>query len=233
MDETNFRFKIGTFDCLAICDSSLTSRWNALFGNIPRDELEQMLARNHLSLDQVTTPSTCLVINTGQHQVLIDTGRGAGFGLPPSPVGELIQRLTRQGIDVSDIDTVILSHLHAGHAGGVINARHQLTFGNARHVLWREEWEFWQAMPDLRSRGLQGMVTFAQGTTHVIERQLTLVEREAEIVPGIHVIAAPGHSAGHIGVRSGRPSGSQTSSTAPSGSAITRPMSVGSYARCG
>ncbi len=185
---------------MALCDSSSTSRWDMIFGNVPPNELEQVLATHHLPLDQITAPSICMVIDTGQHQILVDTGRGTASGLPASSTGKLLQRLRHQGINPSDIDTVILSHLHPGHAGGVITGSGQLAFRHARYVLWREEWEFWQAMPDLRARGLQWMVAFAQERIASMQRQLALVEREAEVVPGIRVVAAPGHSAGHMGL---------------------------------
>jgi glyoxylase-like metal-dependent hydrolase (beta-lactamase superfamily II) len=200
MDETSFQFKIGEFNCTALCDTKSTLRWGRLFGNAPEDELERTLAEHQLPREQMSAPSTCLVIDTGQHQVLVDTGRGTRAGMPAASAGKLLLRMHRQGINPASIDTVILSHLHPGHAGGVLDRNGQLAFSNARHVFWSEEWEFWQAAPDLKTRGLQWMVTFAQQAMQAMQHRLLLVERDAEVVPGIRIVAAPGHSAGHMGL---------------------------------
>jgi len=112
--------------------------------------------------------------------------------------GRLVQTLQQEGIRPEEIDTVILSHAHPGHSGGTLTARGQMAFPQARHVLWRPEWEFWTAKPDLEARQMQWLVTSAEEALRPLQPQLALVERDSEIVPGIRSIAAPGHSAGHL-----------------------------------
>lgn len=198
MQQVSYRFVIGTFECLAIWDGASTLPWNTLFGNVASTDLERVLRKQIPIGEQVTLPSTCLVISTNQHRVLIETGRGAGRLASQTPPGRLLQTLQQEGIRPEEIDTVILSHAHPGHSGGVLTASGQAAFPQARYVLWRPEWEFWAAQPDLEARQMQWMVTAALQALRPIQPQFSLVERESEIVPGIRGIAAPGHSAGHL-----------------------------------
>ncbi|MCE8429837.1 MAG: MBL fold metallo-hydrolase [Candidatus Methanoperedens sp.] len=57
--------------------------------------------------------------------------------------------LQEEGIEGTDIDTVILTHGHPDHIGGIINAEGKPAFPNARYVMWKEEWEFWASEPNL------------------------------------------------------------------------------------
>jgi glyoxylase-like metal-dependent hydrolase (beta-lactamase superfamily II) len=198
MQQVSYRFVIGTFECLAIWDSTSSLPWNTLFEGVASTDLERMLRKQLFTGGQMTLPSTCLVISTGQHQVLIETGRGTRRTEAHMIPGRLLQTLQQEGISPEEIDTVILSHAHPGHSGGTITASGQAAFPQARYVLWRPEWEFWAAEPDLEARQMQWMVTAALEALRPIQPQLSLIERESEIVPGIRGIAAPGHSAGHM-----------------------------------
>src|SRR5262245_28633788 len=80
-----------------------------------------------------------LFIDTGRHQVLIDTGNGDAT----SPRGLLLERLEALGILSAAIDVVILSHGDIDHIAGTMDAEGKLMFPNARHVLARDESTFW------------------------------------------------------------------------------------------
>jgi glyoxylase-like metal-dependent hydrolase (beta-lactamase superfamily II) len=182
-----YRFTIGTIECLAISAglrapprNALSPGWIGLAAEPPGQGPPDPIV-----------PTTCLLIDTGQHHVLIDTGAGAG---QPGP--GLLARVMSRG----EIDTVVLSHAHPGHIGGALDGTGKPAFANARYVIWREERDFWMAEPDLRSRGLQGLVASASEHLVSLGAQLDLVDRDAEIVSGIHLVASPGHSAGHSAV---------------------------------
>ena len=195
-----YRFKIGTFECIAFNDGTFTYPDHSFFVNAPKERLEQVLRQHNIQAGEIIAPWTCLWINTGEHQVLVDTGGGAG--LLPS-VGKLVPNLQAQKIRAVDIDTVIITHGHPDHIGGNTDAEGKPAFPKARYVMWKDEWEFWMSNPHLRELEVgedikQLMLSLARKNIPPIQGQLYLVDREMEILPGIQVIAAPGHTPGHM-----------------------------------
>ncbi|GAA5058223.1 glyoxylase-like metal-dependent hydrolase (beta-lactamase superfamily II) [Thermocatellispora tengchongensis] len=124
--------------------------------------------------------------------VLVDTGIGDA-GSPAAswaPVpGGLAGELARVGVAPADVDTVILTHLHSDHASGAV-AGGEAVFGRARHVLQRAEAE-----------AAAGPVR--EGVLRPLGERVHLVEGDAEVVPGVKVVLAPGHTPGHQVVRVG------------------------------
>ena len=78
------RFKVGSFECIAVSDGTHTYAppifpipGTFLFANAQREHLEQVLREHNLDLEQWTeliSPYICLVVDTGKHRVLVDTG---------------------------------------------------------------------------------------------------------------------------------------------------------------
>jgi glyoxylase-like metal-dependent hydrolase (beta-lactamase superfamily II) len=201
------RFEVGDFQCVAVSDGTHTYSPPTfpppavfLFTNAPRERLEPVIRKHNLYPEQWAewvSPYICLVINTGEHLVLVDTGAG---DLGPD-TGRLLPNIATEGIEPEDIDTVILTHGHPDHIGGNINSEGKLTFPNARYFMWESEWEFWNSEEEvlkLDEHIREVLVGYARKNLPPIEGQLHLVNRETEILPGIHSIAAPGHTPGHM-----------------------------------
>jgi glyoxylase-like metal-dependent hydrolase (beta-lactamase superfamily II) len=207
MGSESFRFEVGTFQCILIKDGVYAYPQPAqmFFANAPKEFLEQVLREHSIDpqrWDACVCPYPSLLIVTGRHQVLVDTGAG---NLHPT-TGNLIPNLRLEGIAPEDIDTVILTHCHRDHIGGTTDGEGKPAFPNARYVMWRDEWEFWtaaepdwgpqQIAEDIKRRWL----AFTRDKLPPIRDQLDLVDREGEIVPGISAVPAPGHTPGHMAV---------------------------------
>jgi len=207
MNAEIYPFKIGDFQCTAISDG--THAYSPptfpppaifLFSNAPRQPLETVLHEHNLQPDRWVewiSPYICLVINTGKHLVLVDTGAD---GLGPD-TGKLLHHLQVQGISPEDIDTVILTHGHPDHLGGNTDAEGKPVFVNARYVITRDEWNFWmsdQAELKLEEHSREVLMGYARKNLPPIQSQLSIVDYEMEVIPGIKTIAASGHTPGHM-----------------------------------
>ena len=192
-------FSVGDIQCIAINDGTFSYPTDWFFSNVPQEQLEGSLRDHNLSLTQVVSPYTCLVIKAGQHKVLVDTGAD---GLAPT-TGDLLKHLKAEGITPEEIMTVVLTHAHPDHIGGVLDTSGKPAFPNARYVMSRTEWDFWTSKPDLRGRGMDDhvkelLVNCALKNLPPLKLRMELLETEKEIVPGVHAIPAPGHTPGHI-----------------------------------
>ncbi len=206
MSDNSYRFKLGAFECIVVSDGSFAYPHPAqlFFANAQKEELEQVLREHNCDptqWEEYISPYPSLLINTGEHRVLVDTGAG---DLAPT-TGKLIPNLQAEGIAVEDIDTIFLTHGHPDHIGGNVDSKGNATFPNARYVMWKEEWDFWDSEPDLAQLNVddnikQLIINGARKNLPPIQSQLDLLDHETEIVTGIYAVAAQGHTPGHTAV---------------------------------
>lgn len=206
-----YSFGIGTIKCTPVSDGSFPYPPSLCFANVPQQRLEEKMRAHGLGTDEVILTYTCLLVSTGKNKVLIDTGAG---NIAPS-TGELMANIEKAGVHTSEIDTVILTHGHPDHIGGTVDSEGKPAFPNARYLMWKDEWEFWTSeAPDLGSMQVPeelktGLILgTARRCLPPLRKQIELVEKESEVVPGIHLLPAPGHTPGHaaVAIASGRDS---------------------------
>jgi len=201
MDSTSHRFTIGNFQCFAVSDgTSVYARPAAtLFPHAPAAELEQALRAHAIdphTWSEWRSDYTCLLVDTGDHRLLVDTG----MGHHTPTTGALIPNLRALGFAPADIDTVVLTHGHPDHIGGNLDAEGRLAFPNARFVMWRSEWAHWTTPLERPPDGpmAQFMHAFALPQLLPLADRIDAIEHETDVVPGVRALAAPGHTPGHM-----------------------------------
>jgi glyoxylase-like metal-dependent hydrolase (beta-lactamase superfamily II) len=187
------RFKLGAFDCVALNDGDATYTAARYFAHAPQDQVQAKLAERRIEPERIPSPYTCLAVNTGRQWVLLDSGAGTYS----KTTGNLPERLRSAGVDAADIDTVVVTHGHPDHLGGNVDAENRPAYPNARYVISRDEWAYWMdQMEPQQNRHAQ----FAHQQLLPIRRHLDLVESDAEVLPGIRLVPAPGHTPGQVAV---------------------------------
>jgi glyoxylase-like metal-dependent hydrolase (beta-lactamase superfamily II) len=123
-----------------------------------------------------------------EHTVLIDTGMGPGAdrvpGLRRGPT--VVQSLRALGVLPESVATVVLTHLHYDHAGGVRD------FPRARYVVQRSEVD-----------GVADSWLFDRADVGYLvdSNRLDLVDGDVDVVPGMSVHHVGGHTPGMQVVR--------------------------------
>jgi glyoxylase-like metal-dependent hydrolase (beta-lactamase superfamily II) len=187
-----YRFQVGDFKCVAVCDGAAQYSLESMVANAPRSELEAYLSAQGLSTKMIATPYTYLYVDTGRQQILVDTGAGNLF----PTTGRLLQNLDKAGISPSSIDHIFISHAHPDHVGGVLNNEGGLNFKNATYFIWKKEWDFWFSEQAI-TQVAESFITFARQKLTPLKDRIILVETEDELLPGVNMISAPGHTPGH------------------------------------
>ncbi|MGH9404652.1 MAG: MBL fold metallo-hydrolase [Terriglobia bacterium] len=195
--------KLGRFEIHALSDGTFTLDGGQMFGVVPKPLWEKRLAAD--DRNRVRLGLTCLLVQTGRNNVLIETGVGDKFdpkrtdifGIDHS-VAILPAELKRFGLSLEDVDLVINTHLHFDHCGW--NVRREgsgmiPSFPRARYFVQRGEWEH-AVNPTERDRG-----SYEREFFEAAENQTEFLEGDAEVLPGVQVEVLPGHTRHMQGVR--------------------------------
>ncbi len=145
-----------------------------------------------------------LVVESQGHRIVVDTCIGND---KPRPLrdwnmmrGTFLEDLAAAGHGRESIDTVVCTHLHVDHVGWNtmwVDGDWVPTFPNARYLLGKDEWGYWQTAPDEDSGDVMG-----DSVRPVIEAGLVdLVSPEHRITEEVWLEPTPGHTPGHVSVR--------------------------------
>ncbi|MDV3352477.1 MBL fold metallo-hydrolase [Leptothoe sp. ISB3NOV94-8A] len=194
-----YHFKVGDLNAMVVSDGTLSFPASFFVPNADPSAVTAVLTEHFLSTEDVFAHVNALYIETDDHKVLIDTGAGNAFG---PTAGHLLENLEAAGIAATDIDTVILTHAHPDHIGGILDTDGQLRLPNAWFYISQAESEFWMAdtveMPKslLDEETRTGLIAAAKGNLTAIRDRTTLFAMGDEVIPHIQAIDSAGHTPG-------------------------------------
>ena len=194
-----YHFNVGDVKATVVSDGTLSFPGSFLVPNADPEAVEAVLTAHFLSPDNLLAHVNAVYLETADHNVLIDTGSGSLFG--PS-AGHLFENLDAAGIDVATIDTVLVTHAHPDHVGGVLNDAGELQIPNAQFYVSRSEASFWLAdtvaLPNslLNEDTQSGLIATAKGRLGAVRDRTTQFAMGEEIIPGIVAVSSAGHTPG-------------------------------------
>jgi len=196
---------VGTIDVTAIVDADLElDPITEAFPDIPP---EPLIADDEAATSVRTDAGNwrlrvrAWLIRHPAGPFLVDTGIGGPTSPTaawvPSP-GVLAEALGDLGAAPSDIPTLVITHVHDDHIGGLLDEHGQPTFPDARHVVQRADLEWQRALgrENDEERAIWGLLAPLESAG-----LLDVVEGDRMLADGIALHHLPGHTPGHQIVR--------------------------------
>lgn len=192
-----YRTLVGAFEVTALFDGAIELD-TALLRNVQPEELNLMLARMFVGNPKMQTAVNAYLINTGANLVLVDAGAAGLFG---PGLGNVLANLRAAGYDPAQVDTVVVTHLHGDHIGGLGGPDGQPAFPNATVFVSQADNDYWlsaakEAAAPEGMRGLFGMARKISALYQPRDKWKTFTDG-TPLVPGIHAVKAHGHTPGH------------------------------------
>ncbi len=155
------------------------------------------LAASYLPKDLAPTSVNEWLVNTGDKLVLVDTGAST---LAPS-LGRLPRSLAAAMVDPAAVDSIILTHMHPDHAGGLLTPDKKVLFPSATVHVNDVELAFWMSADNYGKAPADLKFVFdyvrAAMKPYLDSGRVATYKDGATLLPGINAIAAPGHTVGH------------------------------------
>lgn len=194
-----YSFRLGEFTITALSDGTVPQDLHKVLTNTNSAEIDRLLDRNFLT-NPVEASINVFLIDTGDKQVLVDTGAGELFGSLGG--GKLPRALQTAGYAPDEIDTILITHIHTDHSGGLVVGG-QMMFPNATVYAGKADVDLWlnpsnaenAERLNLERRYFDEAVKTVK--PYLDAGKLKSFSDETTIVSGITAYPTPGHTPGH------------------------------------
>ena len=197
MNHPFFPFRqIGDFQVTALSDGIMSASLDLLSGT------ENIDARAIQHNAGITEPGdihiNCYLIRGWGRTILVDTGTGS----LNNAGGQLKANLAVAGVSTDDVDTVLLTHCHPDHIGGLLDAEKKPVYKHAEILLHPLEAEHWWDDKKLKIANARGQSNFrlVRQTLNAYAKSVRFFNGN-KIAEHILPVWLPGHTPGHTGFR--------------------------------
>lgn len=183
---------------VALNDGHLDASLSLVQG-ISSEEAARLQIEGFRSAEAPRITVNAFLILGGPAPVLVDAGMGAGG---PASLGHLPKTLAACGVAADAIGTVLVTHLHSDHIGGLTGPDGAALYPNAEVVIPQAEAAYWLA-DGAEGRAPEGAKAAFRRAHALVAAYGDRIRRagEGEVLPGIEAILAPGHTPGHTAYR--------------------------------
>ncbi|MGC6769054.1 YtnP family quorum-quenching lactonase [Enterococcus sp. LJL51] len=172
----------------------------AMFGVVPKPLWSKKYPANQNN--QIELPTDPILIQYQGRNILIDSGVGNGklsekqkrnFGVWSEP--KIKESLAELALLPEDIDTILMTHMHFDHAGGLTgydeNGRLVSCFPQAKIIINETEWN------EVRYPTVRSKSTYWKENWEAVEKQVVTFSKCYNELSDIELIHTGGHSNGH------------------------------------
>lgn len=171
----------------------------AMFGVVPKALWSKKYPSNEESLVELRTDP--ILIQLDGKNYLVDTGMGndkltakqlRNFGVLEESFLEV--SLAKMNLQITDIDAILMTHLHFDHASGLTKKNgetYEAVFPNVPIITSDIEWN------EMRNPNIRSVNTYWEKNWEAVQNLVKTFENEVEIAPGLKMFHTGGHSDGH------------------------------------
>lgn len=163
----------GEIETISLFDKQTTPDFSVLVG---ADEGQKA---KYFPDGKITGNILAFLVKIKGRVILFDTGL---------PDGQITAELKKNGVAAGDVKTILLTHLHRDHFGGLVNTEGKASFPNAHVYVSRAERSYWVD----EKKDLNVIHALAQ-----YEDRVHVFEFNDEVMPGVKSLDTSGHTPGH------------------------------------
>jgi len=193
-----YKYKVGSLEVTAVYDGIWRKPHDPAFiKDVSVDDTKAALAKAGLTTEFMPIPLTVVVLKMNGRTIMMDAGSGVGQW--QANATHLPANMKAAGIDYKAIDTIMISHFHPDHVWGLMEkGTNNPVFPNAELIVNAAEYNWWTD-PSRLAKLPEGRKPAGKRIAENFPKwkNWRLVDDGTEVVPGIRLMAAPGHTPGH------------------------------------
>ncbi|WML45692.1 MBL fold metallo-hydrolase [Neobacillus sp. PS3-40] len=190
--------KIGKVSLTWLSGGDTNLDGGAMFGVVPKPLWEKKYPCNEKN--QIELPSDPMLIQMDGKHILVDSGMGKGkltdkqkrnYGVTKE--SEVEESLAELGLTPTDIDYILMTHLHFDHALGLTKLEdneYYSVFPHAKIITSKIEWD------EMRAPNIRSINTYWKENWEAIENQVITFE-DIWSFGALKLVHTGGHSDGH------------------------------------